>query len=71
MADCVYDICVVGAGLWGSAAAYHIAGNPEIKMCLIGPGEPSEQVNDILVLVCDSYRNDLINLYTAGLDVSV
>lgn len=51
MADCAYDICVVGAGLWGSAAAYHLAANPEIKVCLIGPNEPSEQVNVKHVIV--------------------
>ena len=47
MADCVYDICVVGAGLWGSAAAYHLSENPEMKVCLIGPDEPSKQVSVI------------------------
>ncbi|XP_072014610.1 peroxisomal sarcosine oxidase-like [Amphiura filiformis] len=42
MADCVvYDICVVGAGLWGSAAAYHASMDPETKVCLIGPDEPT------------------------------
>ncbi|XP_077992810.1 uncharacterized protein LOC144446844 [Glandiceps talaboti] len=37
----LYDICIVGAGIMGSAAARHttlIA--PSLKVCLIGPKEP-------------------------------
>ncbi|XP_072037695.1 peroxisomal sarcosine oxidase-like [Amphiura filiformis] len=41
MADCLYDISIVGAGLWGSAAAYHLSVAPGIKVCLIGPNEPT------------------------------
>ncbi|XP_072037698.1 uncharacterized protein [Amphiura filiformis] len=41
MADCFYDISIVGAGLWGSAAAYHLSVAPGIKVCLIGPNEPT------------------------------
>ena len=36
-----YDVCVVGAGLIGSAAARHLVEeNPDLKVALIGPGEP-------------------------------
>ncbi|XP_038070801.1 uncharacterized protein LOC119739799 [Patiria miniata] len=38
----VYDICIVGAGLWGSSAARH-ASLPGRKVCLIGPSEPQEK----------------------------
>ncbi|XP_038070802.1 uncharacterized protein LOC119739800 isoform X1 [Patiria miniata] len=38
----VYDICIVGAGLWGSSAARH-ASLPGRKVCLIGPSEPLEK----------------------------
>ncbi|XP_077988631.1 monomeric sarcosine oxidase-like [Glandiceps talaboti] len=36
-----YDICIVGAGLIGSAAARHATlTTPNLKVCLIGPREP-------------------------------
>ena len=36
-----YDVCVVGAGLIGSAAARHLVeNNPTLKIALIGPDEP-------------------------------
>ena len=34
----LYDLCVVGAGMIGSAAARH-ASLRNIKLCLIGPSE--------------------------------
>ena len=36
----VYDVCVVGAGMIGSAAARHVSKSPGLKVCLIGPKEP-------------------------------
>nr|XP_006823771.1 PREDICTED: uncharacterized protein LOC100372742 [Saccoglossus kowalevskii] len=37
----VYDLCIVGAGLIGSAAARHATIiSPAAKICLIGPKEP-------------------------------
>lgn len=36
----LYDLCIVGAGLWGSAAARHASSLPGAKVCLIGPDEP-------------------------------
>lgn len=40
----MYDIAVVGAGLFGSAALRHLAYNfPELKLCAIGPGEPKDR----------------------------
>lgn len=42
--DVIYDVCVVGAGLWGSSAAYHLTTLiPECKVCLIGPKEPTKE----------------------------
>ena len=36
----VYDVCVVGAGMIGSAAARHVSKSPGLRVCLIGPKEP-------------------------------
>ncbi|XP_077989363.1 N-methyl-L-tryptophan oxidase-like [Glandiceps talaboti] len=39
-----YDICIVGAGMIGSAAARHVTLiSPSLKVCLIGPKEPKER----------------------------
>ncbi|KAL5004481.1 hypothetical protein ScPMuIL_017937 [Solemya velum] len=39
-----YDLCIVGAGLFGSAAARHASTlHPEWKICIIGPEEPKER----------------------------
>ena len=40
MDDTVYDLCIVGAGLIGAAAARHASARAGIKVCLIGPEEP-------------------------------
>ncbi|XP_077989548.1 N-methyl-L-tryptophan oxidase-like [Glandiceps talaboti] len=38
-----YDICIVGAGMIGSAAARHATITaPSLKVCLIGPKEPNK-----------------------------
>ncbi|XP_077989571.1 uncharacterized protein LOC144443862 [Glandiceps talaboti] len=38
-----YDICIVGAGMIGSAAARHATLiSPSLKVCLIGPKEPKD-----------------------------
>ncbi|GFT31238.1 peroxisomal sarcosine oxidase [Nephila pilipes] len=39
--DLIYDLCIVGAGMFGSAAARHASANPRVKVCLIGPVEPT------------------------------
>ena len=40
----MYDIAVVGAGLFGSAALRHLAYNfPELKLCAVGPDEPADR----------------------------
>ncbi len=44
--DRVYDLCVIGAGMWGSAAAYHASMFPDVSVCLIGTDEPTPQVNN-------------------------
>ncbi|XP_071484901.1 monomeric sarcosine oxidase-like isoform X2 [Diadema antillarum] len=36
----MYDVCVVGAGMVGSAAAKWLSQQADIKVCLIGPQEP-------------------------------
>ncbi|XP_055948441.1 uncharacterized protein LOC129981570 [Argiope bruennichi] len=41
MAEDVYDLCIVGAGMFGSAAARHASTNSRLKVCLIGPREPT------------------------------
>ncbi|KAG8189150.1 hypothetical protein JTE90_018442 [Oedothorax gibbosus] len=38
--DDMYDVCIVGAGMFGSAAARHVSANPSLRVCLIGPDEP-------------------------------
>ncbi|XP_077991748.1 uncharacterized protein LOC144445969 [Glandiceps talaboti] len=39
-----YDICIVGAGMIGSAAARHVTLiAPNLKVCLIGPKEPKDR----------------------------
>ncbi|XP_078668177.1 monomeric sarcosine oxidase-like isoform X1 [Branchiostoma floridae x Branchiostoma belcheri] len=39
----VYDLCVVGAGMIGSAAARHASEDPGVGVCLVGPGEPQDR----------------------------
>ncbi|XP_060073896.1 uncharacterized protein LOC132553653 [Ylistrum balloti] len=39
----MYDLCVIGAGLIGSAAARHASQQNGTKVCLIGPEEPQER----------------------------
>ncbi|XP_077999505.1 uncharacterized protein LOC144452309 [Glandiceps talaboti] len=40
----IHDICIVGAGLMGSAAARHATLiTPDSKICLVGPKEPKEK----------------------------
>ncbi|XP_038070809.1 uncharacterized protein LOC119739803 [Patiria miniata] len=53
----MYDVCIVGAGLWGSSAARH-ASLPGRKVCLIGPSEPQEKDRpDIFASHYDAGRN--------------
>ncbi|GFV43357.1 monomeric sarcosine oxidase [Trichonephila clavipes] len=42
MSNMLFDICIIGAGMYGSAAARHASANPTIRVCLIGPNEPKE-----------------------------
>ena len=39
-----YDLCIVGAGMTGSAAARWATQHPGLRVCLLGPLEPTEQV---------------------------
>ena len=47
MSEFDYDLCVVGAGLIGSAAAKHASQLSPSSVCLIGPSEPK-----ISIFVC-------------------
>ena len=38
----VYDVMVVGAGMIGSAAARYASQNRALKVCVVGPAEPSQ-----------------------------
>ncbi|XP_078572853.1 N-methyl-L-tryptophan oxidase-like [Branchiostoma floridae x Branchiostoma japonicum] len=40
----VYDVCVVGAGMIGSAAARHASETAGARVCLVGPGEPKDRM---------------------------
>ncbi|XP_052796004.1 N-methyl-L-tryptophan oxidase-like [Mya arenaria] len=42
----VFDLCVVGAGMIGSAAARHASELPGTSVCLIGPEEPQDRHNN-------------------------
>ncbi|XP_019631121.1 PREDICTED: uncharacterized protein LOC109475024 [Branchiostoma belcheri] len=44
----VYDLCVVGAGMIGSAAARHASESPGVRVCLVGPGEPQDRKSRII-----------------------
>ena len=41
MDGAIYDLCIVGAGMFGSAAARHASANVGVKVCLVGPDEPT------------------------------
>ena len=42
----VFDVVVVGAGLFGSAAAKHLSLlRPDLRLGLIGPGEPEDRAD--------------------------
>ncbi|XP_782961.3 uncharacterized protein LOC577652 [Strongylocentrotus purpuratus] len=44
MEETIYDVCIIGAGMVGSAAAKWLCKlQPETKVCLIGPQEPTEE----------------------------
>ena len=41
-----FDVIVVGAGLFGSAAAKHLTLlRPDLRLALIGPGEPEDRAD--------------------------
>lgn len=37
-----YHLCIVGAGMIGSATARHASTDPSLRVCLIGPDEPKD-----------------------------
>ena len=55
----MYDVCIVGAGMVGSAAAKWLSKlHGEIKVCLIGPQEPTKEV-----LIYETCKNTKIMDY--------
>ena len=46
MDESVFDVLVVGAGLFGSAAAKHLSLlRPDLRLGLIGQGEPGDRAD--------------------------
>ncbi|XP_035230948.1 uncharacterized protein LOC118202848 isoform X2 [Stegodyphus dumicola] len=41
--EIIYDLCIIGAGMFGSAAARHASANVPLRVCLVGPDEPTEK----------------------------
>ncbi|KAH3842369.1 N-methyl-L-tryptophan oxidase-like [Dreissena polymorpha] len=41
----MFDLCIVGAGMIGSAAARHASLIPGVKLCLVGPSEPQNRAS--------------------------
>ncbi|XP_022103315.1 uncharacterized protein LOC110986037 [Acanthaster planci] len=39
----MYDVCIVGAGMWGATAARHASKQTGLKVCVVGPEEPTLQ----------------------------
>ncbi|XP_038069465.1 uncharacterized protein LOC119738630 [Patiria miniata] len=39
----MYDVCIVGAGMWGSTAARHASQLAGLKVCVVGPEEPTKE----------------------------
>ncbi|XP_006823773.1 monomeric sarcosine oxidase-like [Saccoglossus kowalevskii] len=55
----VYDLCIVGAGLIGSAAARHATIiSPAAKICLIGPKEPVNLAENPERTICSSHYDE-------------
>lgn len=46
MSEDIYDLCIVGAGIFGCAAARYASANPSLKICLIGLEEPKEDEDE-------------------------
>ncbi|GFY59235.1 peroxisomal sarcosine oxidase [Trichonephila inaurata madagascariensis] len=45
-----YDLCIIGAGMFGSSAARHASTDPSLRVCLVGPNEPTISAQDTLIL---------------------
>lgn len=43
MSETVYDLCIIGAGMFGSSAARYASADITLKVCLIGPNEPTPE----------------------------
>ncbi|GFT31241.1 monomeric sarcosine oxidase [Nephila pilipes] len=43
MSETIYDLCVIGGGMFGSSAARYASANVALKVCLIGPNEPTPE----------------------------
>ncbi|GBO03345.1 hypothetical protein AVEN_223752-1 [Araneus ventricosus] len=51
----VYDLCIVGAGMYGSAAARHASAHSAAKVCLIGPSEPKANEKETREILSSHY----------------
>lgn len=56
--EIVYDLCVIGAGMVGSAAARHASINNDIKICLIGPQEPKVPKQNLICFLSTIERRN-------------
>lgn len=48
MEETIYDLCIIGAGFFGSVAARHASGFPQLQICLIGLDEPDVRHSQII-----------------------
>ncbi|XP_033634425.1 uncharacterized protein LOC117295782 [Asterias rubens] len=54
----VFDVCVVGAGLWGSGAAKYCSERDGISVCLVGPSEPKTQQDRLSSRVFGAHHDE-------------
>ncbi|XP_045215480.2 uncharacterized protein LOC123565756 [Mercenaria mercenaria] len=54
----MYDLCIVGAGMIGSAAARHASITSGLNTCLIGPSEPKKRSSEEKREIYGSYYDE-------------
>lgn len=47
----IYDLIVIGAGMMGSAAAYHASQITNTTVCLVGPPEPKVRMPELSTFI--------------------
>ena len=65
----VYDVMVVGAGMIGSAAARYASANQALRVCVVGPAEPSQV--SLHVMCKMSAMRVHVRTYVAFISISV